>query len=115
IDSTNISAVFTSTLIDNIGISNISIVSQDPSVPNPTILVVDVAGNTLNIQTQPLTSQAAYLITFISTGTIPFISLNGDAALQQNGVANSTMILGPIEPDNAVKEFLTNYFRDNVY
>jgi hypothetical protein len=115
IDSTNISATFSSSLASNISTSNVSIISQQADIPSPTVLTVSVSGNTLNIQTQPLTSQAAYLITFQSTPTIPFISLHGDATLFQNGVANTEIILGPIESNNAVKTYLTNYFRNNLY
>jgi hypothetical protein len=115
VDSTNITAKFTENLDKNIGVSNIQITSQTPGVPDISILTVSVVLDTLNIITQPLTTLAAYFITFQSTNSILFKSLNSDSIIFNDGITNKQLIIGPIEATDPIKEYLTNFFRENVY
>ena len=115
VDSRNISVIFTSKLSNYLTTSNVSVYSQTNNVPDPQVLSVSVVGNVLNIKIQPLTPFAAYYIEFNSTASVSFISLNGDAILLEDGVANKQLILGPIEQENVVQDFLVNYLRDNIY
>ena len=115
LDSTSIKVTFTHNLDVNIGVSNIVIYSDSNGIPTPEILKVKVKDNSLSITTQPLTPLAAYFIEFKSAGSILFKSVNGDALLYEDGITNKLFILGPIESDNPVKTFLTNYLRDNIY
>ena len=87
VDSTNITAIFNEALNPLIDVSNITITAQTPGVPNTAVLIVNIAGATLYIQTQPLTPQAAYFITFQSTSLVKFTSLNGDASIPTDGVS----------------------------
>ena len=115
VDSTTITATFTENLSPAIGVSNIIITSQLDNVPSPLALTVGVSSNQLTITTQPLTPQAAYIITFQSTDKVKFKSLNGDAFLLQDGITNTQLIIGPIESDNPIQQFLQNYLKDNIY
>lgn len=115
LDSTNIKARFTDNLSENISVKNISILSQTPGVPSSEVISVNIIGDTLEIQCQPLTSQAAYFISFQSVVGVPFQSLNGNAFILNDNITNKQIIIGPIEESNPIKEYLTNYFRNNVY
>jgi hypothetical protein len=115
VDSLNISVIFTETLSNNIKISNIKITSETPNVEDPNITSIYISYDTLNIGCQPLTPFATYSIEFISTDAVKFKSLNGDAIILEDGVANKQFILGPIDPSNVINDYLTNYLRDNIY
>ena len=115
VDSAHISASFTDALFQGIDVENVVITSQTPGVPDSNVLSVDVTTNVLNITCQPLTPLAAYYITFQSTSTIIFKSLNGQSVLFVDGVTNRELILGPLESDNPIQEYLTNFYRENVY
>jgi hypothetical protein len=112
--STLIIATFTHNLDPNIDSSNVVILADSINVPDPQILQVKISSNEMRITTQPLTPFASYFITFKSSNIL-FKSINGDALLIEDGVANKQFFLGPMEPDNVVKEFLTNYLRNNIY
>lgn len=115
IDSTSLTATFTHQLNNTIGLSNVVITSDSVGIPDPSVLKITVKGNSVTIVTQPMTPLAAYFVEFKSAGPILFKSVNGDAILYEDGVTNKQLVLGPIEPDNAVKQFLTNYLKDNIY
>lgn len=115
INSTTISIKFTASLAENIGINNVSIFSQTPNVPDSSILKIDISGAILTITCQPLTPLASYFVICKSVAGILFKSLNGDAILSEDGVANQELIVGPPESDNSVQDFLINYLRDSIY
>lgn len=115
VNSTNITATFSANLNEDIGISNITVISQTPGVPNPSILGVSIVTNTITVTTQPLIPLAAYFITFLSTTTQLFNSLNGDAVILNDGVTNRQLIIGPIETNNPIQTYLINFFQNNVY
>ena len=115
IDSSNIDVTFTEQLTSNIAVSNVTITSNTTNVPDSDILKVKVNGNKLSINCQPLTQQAVYDLIFKSTSQNQFISINGTARIVEDGVMNKFIIIGPIEPNNPVKDFLTSFFNDNIY
>ena len=115
VDSTTITATFTENVSPSIGPDNIVLESQLDSAPNPLVLDMSVVTNSLTITLQPLTPQVAYIITFQSVPGTVFKSLNGDSILFQDGITNKQLIIGPLEPDNPVQQFLQNYLKDNIY
>ena len=115
VDSTTITATFSEVLNENIGTSNIVLSAQTPGVPTPLVLAVSIVGNAITATTQPLTPLAAYFITFISTSTQLFNSLNGDAVILNDGITNVQLILGPLDPENPIQTYLLNYLNDGVY
>jgi len=115
IDSAHINVAFTKPLTPNLVLANVSIIPDTPGVPPVSVLQISVLGNTLAIMCQPLTPLAAYFLQFQSTPQFPFISLNGDAKMPEDGITNKFLITGPIDPDNPVKNFLTSFFKDNIY
>ena len=115
VNSTSISVTFTENLTTNLVADNVLITSQTDNVPNSECLLVAVSGPTLTITCQPMTPYAAYFLTFVSTTTSPFISVNGDAQIMQNGVANQVIITGPLPSDNPVMDFLQNFYANNIY
>ena len=114
-NSANITATFNANLNEDIGVANMSIVSQTAGAPDSFALIVNVVGNILNINVNPLTPQASYLLTFLSTPTVPFKSLNGDAFLPQDGVSNQYFLTAPIAPGNPIQTYFNNFLQDNVY
>jgi hypothetical protein len=115
VNSSNILATFSASLNEDIGVSNIQIVPQTAGVATPSALLVTIVGNSINITTQPLVPLAAYFITFLSTATQLFNSLNGEAVILNDGVTNRQLIIAPLASDNPIQQYLTNFLRGNVY
>jgi hypothetical protein len=114
-DSATLTAIFTENLSRNIGPSNIVITSNLNGIANSQALTVQVTGNTLTITVLPLIPMVSYFVLFQSTAAVPFISLNGNDTLVQDGVTNQAFILGPVESDNVVQDFMTKFLKDNIY
>jgi hypothetical protein len=115
VDSTDITVTFTEDLTPNLIPTNVAIISQTGNVPNSQVLLVTVNGANLYITCQPLTPYAAYFLQFFNLSNSPFISVNGDAQIMQNGVANQVLITGPLPSDNPVMSFLQNFYANNIY
>lgn len=115
VNSTSITATFTENLNEDIGVSNVTLTSQTPGVPNPLVLGVSIVTNTITVTTQPLIPLAAYFITFLSTATQLFNSINGNAVILNDGVTNRQLITGPLASNNPIQNYLINFFTNNVY
>ena len=115
VDSTDITVSFTENLTPNLVPANVSILSQSLNVPNSTVQSVTIAQNTLRIVCQPLTQFAVYNLQLNSPPGFPFESLNGDAVLPINGVANVQSITGPLSPDNPILQYLTKFYNGSIY
>jgi hypothetical protein len=115
INSTTLLASFNDDLNEDIGVDNITIQSQLNGINNSTVLSVSISGSDLNITCQPLVPLVSYFVIFQSTSAIPFTSLNGTANLYQAGNTNQYLILGPIEQDNPIQNYLTNYLGNQIY
>lgn len=113
--SSNIDIKFADKLINNLSVDNVSIVSETPNVPSSKVLQVKVIHDTLNITCQPLTPLASYFIELQSTASVPFISVHGTSKISEDGVSNKYLIVGPMAPNNAVRNFLVSYLKDNIY
>ena len=114
-NSNSISVKFTESLTSNLVTSNVTIVSDTLNVPDAQVTGLRVVGNVLEISCLPLNSLASYYLLFKSTSSKPFVSVNGQAKILEDGVANKYYFIGPAEPENPVKSYLLNYFKDNVY
>lgn len=118
--STSVTVNFTEKLNPEITVDNFSIKSQTLNIPDSQILKVSVLNAAVTIECLPLTPYAAYYVTATSNinSTIPYDlvqSINGDAILLEDGVANRQLVLGPAEPDNVVRDFFKNFLKDNIY
>lgn len=113
--STQITTTFTENLTLNLTPANVTITSATAGVADSQVQSVSVTGAALTVECLPLIPFAAYYIAFVSTMEQPFESLNGDAKILQDGVSNQYLITGPIDPDNPVKDYLTNFFSGNIY
>lgn len=114
-NSSSIDVSFTENLTSNLVTSNVSIIADTPNVPDSEVLEIKIVGNILNITCQPLTPMATYIINLSSTELHPFVSINGTAKISEDNVSNVYLIIGPLAPDNVVKNFFTSYFRENIY
>lgn len=113
--STKITINFTEKLNKNITVDNFSIISETVNVPDSKVLLISVANNYVELGCQPLTPYAVYYVTAQSTLSKPVQSLHGDAILLEDGVANRSLISGPVEPNNPIRDFFRNFLRDNIY
>jgi hypothetical protein len=113
--STQITTNFTEALTPNLTTANVTITSATAGVGDSQVLSVAITSSYLTVTCQPLVPFAAYYITFLSTPEFPFESLNGNAILPQNGVTNTYLFTGPIEPDNPVKNYFVQFFNGNIY
>jgi hypothetical protein len=114
-DIRTIKASFTDKLDPLIGRSNVSVYSLVPGVPDAVVNEVTVSDNKLSITVRPLTPHVPYIVKFQSTSTQPFRSLNGDSYLFEDGRTNLKQIVGPEEPNNAIRANLITYLRNNLY
>lgn len=114
-DSSHISVTFTEALTTNLIPANVSILSQTENVPDSLPLQLSITGSTLSITCQPLTPYAAYYLQFQSVDNYPFISVNGDAKISQDGISNKYLFTGPLPPDNPVMDYLQAYYQNNIY
>src|ERR1700676_754954 len=114
-DITSITISFTESLTFNLIPANISIIATNPDIPNSNVLQIQINKNFLNVICQPLTPLASYFIKLQSIPQHPFESLNGDAVIMANGVANQFLITAPQEPSNTIKTYLNSYFQGNIY
>jgi hypothetical protein len=115
VDSTSINVTFTHDLTPHLSTTNILIVSETENSPSSDALKIKISGADLNITCQPLTPYGAYYLTFQSTPSLPFMSLNGEAKLLEDGVSNKYLIMGPLPSDNPIKNYLFSFLRDNIY
>jgi hypothetical protein len=113
--STSIDVTFTETLTRNLVPANVSILSQTSNVPDSEVLQVTPNGSVLSIVCQPMTPYAAYFLQFQSTVNNPFISVNGDAKISEDGVSNKLIITGPLPEDNPVNDYLQSFYQNNIY
>lgn len=115
IDSTNIKVTFTDNLVPNLGTSNVSIIADTPNVPDAQVQGVRISGANFSINCLPLSPLAAYFLEFRSTNTQPFISIHGESRLPEDGVTNRYLILGPLDSDNPVRNYLGAFLNGNIY
>ncbi len=113
--SSSISVTFTENITQNLVAANVSILSQTNNVSDSLPILLAVSGSTLTITCQPLIPYAAYLLRFQNTANNPFISVNGDAKISQDGVSNVFLITGPIQSDNPVYDYLQSFYSGNIY
>ncbi len=115
VDSTHIEVKFTHELTPQLSTYNVLITSETDTSATSEVLEIKISGQILSIVCQPLTPYGYYYLKFVSTPIYPFISLNGDARILEDGVSNQYIILGPLPTDNIFKEYLLNYLRENIY
>lgn len=101
-----IRARFTESLNPLISTENVTVTSLAPGVPNATVSSVTVQGDVLVIDVRPLTTLAQYLVTFQSTSSRIFNSLNGTSSLFEDGQTNVRQIVGPEEHINTIRDNL---------
>jgi len=115
LNSSNVVVKFSNRLTKQLTVANVSIIADTVGIPNSSVLSIKVLGDTLSIVCQPLTVYANYFLTFISTSQHRFSSPHDEHRLIEDGVANRFLITGPLDADNPVKNYLTNYLIESIY
>jgi hypothetical protein len=99
----NIEILFSDDLDPNIGIANVSIISNIDSVNDPEIISVVIENDILNINFRPLFPNVQYKIVFKSTDQQPFQTINGDR-ITEDGTRNSLFITSPGENESPIRD-----------
>ena len=115
LSSSSISVSFSEILTENLSTSNVSIFSETINVPDPQVLGISIKNNEIIVDCTPLTNLATYYFIFKSTTKYPFISLNNDSKLLEDGIGNKYIFTGPLEDENIIKNFLLSFFKENIY
>lgn len=115
LDSSNIDVTFSTTITPNLITSNVTIMADTIGVPDSKVLQVKISGSILSILCQPLTPLASYFLKFQSVPLHPFQSVNGGSLLPEDGITNNYSIVGPLDADNPVKNYLGAFYSDNIY
>lgn len=113
-DSTTIKAKFTEPLDPLINVANVNIIANTPGVPDPQVVTVTITQDIITLVVRPLTAYAAYFVDFHSNDIFKFKSVNG-SFLTEDGTTNVPLILGPEDPSDPVRDFLTGYLQNNIY
>jgi len=114
-DVRTIRARFTDRLDPLIGISNVTVASLVPGVPDAEVIGIQIKDDKITVTTRPLTPMAAYLVAFKSTSVQSFKNVNGNAFVLEDGRTNVRQINGPEDPSNQVRDNLVSFLKDNVY
>jgi len=115
IDSTTIRARFTDDLDPLINTANVVVTPNIPSVPEPTVLEVEISSADIIITTRPMTPYAAYFVEFRSTLSTKFKSKDGSSFLLEDGTTNVPLVIGPEDPADPIRTYLIHLLKDNVY
>jgi len=115
VDTSNLEIYFSSNLSKYISKENVFIFSEKDGIENPDVLSLSIKNNLLSIECEPLTSFNSYYILFKSTPSYPFVSLNQDAVLPEDGVSNKYIFVAPLDNDNPIKSYLKSYLNGNLY
>jgi hypothetical protein len=103
----SIQILFNDDVDTNIGVNNISIVSGIDSINNPEIKSVSVENDIVKITFRPLFPNVQYKITFSSTNTTPFQTVNGEI-ITEDGNRNSFFFNSPGEEQNDIRDAMFN-------
>lgn len=106
---------FSNSLDPLINKSNIDIDPILANLPKPQVLDVKVRDKLLYIQANHLTPFANYTVTFQSSDTQRFKSLNGSEFLLEDGKNNTEVVQGAAQPNNTIKNALIDYLSNNIY
>ncbi len=113
--STTMTAVFPISLNTSITKDNISITPVFSNIPTPIIKDAKVDNNEILITCQPLTPFAQYTLTFFSTSSVLFTSLDNTYIVPNDNVNNVLKFYGPINPEDPFKSSFETFFSSNIY
>src|SRR5271168_147834 len=105
--TSSIQILFTESIATTVGITNVSLTPQYPSIPTPTILSLIVSDNTLTINFSPLYDNIQYKLTLFSTDTVSFEDVNGDL-IAENGNTNVILFVSPGENTALFEQMLNS-------
>jgi hypothetical protein len=116
-DSRTIKVRFSAALADDIGRSNVQVLSEAVNVPNIDVVGVEVIEDILIINTLPHTPYARYTVVFSSTNSVRFRSLDDRQFLIEDGRSNTAKILGAENDYNPTRDNLVTYLggQQSVY
>jgi len=101
--TSNINVLFNDDIDTNIGVGNVTIVSEFDSIPNPEIKSVSVENDIVSISFSALFPNTQYRIAFVNTSDQAFQSVNGDRIFE-DGNRNSFFIVSPGEEESEIRD-----------
>jgi len=87
----------------NVGVGNVSVISEISSIPDPDIISVSTEGDLVTITYRPLFPDVQYKVTFFSTTSQSFQTINGEV-ITEDGNRNSFFITSPGDEDNPIRD-----------
>lgn len=87
----------------NIGVSNVLVTAEINSIPDPDVRSVSVENDLVTITFDALFPNIQYKITFVSTDSQNFQTVNGDV-ITEDGNRNSIFLVSPGEEENDVRD-----------
>jgi len=103
LSTSEMQVLFNDDVDTNTMVTNVSIVPQFDSIPSITVRSVDVEDSTVSLSFSPLFPNVQYKVTFFSTDSQPFQTVNGDR-ISEDGNRNSFFIASPGEIQNEIRE-----------
>lgn len=94
--------VFNDDVDTSVGINNVSITSALASIENPEIISLSVENDIVTLTYRPLFPNVQYQLTFFSTNTANFKTVNGEI-ITEDGNRNSRFITSPGEAVNDIR------------
>lgn len=95
--------IFTEDVNPTAGTENVSLVPTVNNISTPSIISLSVEGSTISLTFSPIFPDAQYQLTFFSTNTIFFQSIN-NGVINENGVGNVRFITSPGDAVNATRD-----------
>ena len=97
-----IKVLFNDDIDENVGVGNVVITSGADSIANPDVRSVSIDNDVMDITFSPLFPNVQYKITFKSTSSQNFQTVNGEI-ISEDGRRNAFFFTSPGEEENALR------------
>ena len=98
-----IKVLFNDDIDENVGVGNVVITSGADSIANPDVRSVSIDNDVMDITFSPLFPNVQYKITFKSTSSQNFQTVNGEI-ISEDGRRNAFFFTSPGEEENAIRD-----------
>lgn len=95
--------LFTDDISTSVGVHNVLVTAEFNSIPNPEVRSVSVENDLVTITFDALFPNIQYKITFVSTDTQGFETVNGEKIIE-DGNRNSFFLVSPGEEENDIRD-----------
>jgi hypothetical protein len=114
IDSVTIEVTFTHNLSTSITKSNFQLLSEAIYTTDSLVTDVSITENVATLTCLPLAEYTPYKLV-AKSDSVKFTSLNNDAILLEDNIANTYIVVGPTSPENPIRQFCESYLNGSLY